>query len=141
MGGRAGSGGGARLRPAASGPDAQPRRARVSVRARSCWTLSPAERGWLLFVEGEVFRREGNRDEARTRYDLARMTDSASPLGGRASLRLAQLNFDFREFAQVATDMGALLAQPITNDVRESAFVLAGESAYYAGDFEAAIKT
>jgi len=104
-------------------------------------TLSPAERAWLLFVEGEVFRREGNRDEARTRYDLARMTDSASPLGGRASLRLAQLNFDFREFAQVATDTGVLLAQPITNDVREPAFVLAGESAYYAGDFEAAVKT
>src|SRR5207253_441039 len=56
-------------------------------------------------------------------------------------LRVAQLNFDFREFAQVATDMGALLAQPITNDVRESAFALAGESAYYAGDFEAAVKT
>jgi len=103
-------------------------------------TLSSSERAWVLFVEGEVFRREGNRDEARTRYDLARMTDAASPLGWRASLRLAQLNFDFREFAQVQSDMGALLAQPLASDVRAPALLLAAEGAYYAGDFEAAIK-
>jgi TolA-binding protein len=104
-------------------------------------SLSPAERAWVLFVEGEVFRREGNRDEARTRYDLARQTDPASPLGGRASLRLAQLNFDFREFAQVQTDMALLLAQPVPGEVREPALLLSAESAYYGGDFDAAVKT
>lgn len=101
--------------------------------------LTPRERAWILFVEGEVFRAEGKRDDARTRYDLARMADPSGSLGWYARLRLAQLNFEFREFAQVQADTGVLLEQPIPVDLRGPALLLAGESAYYAGDHNASI--
>lgn len=101
--------------------------------------LNARDRAWILFVEGEVFRAEGKRDEARTRYDLARMAEPVGSLGWHARLRLAQLNFEFREFGQVQTDAAALLEQPIPADLRGPALLLAGESAYYAGDYAASI--
>ncbi len=101
--------------------------------------LSAHARAWVLFVEGDVYRAEGKRDEARTRYDLARMAEPASLLGWHARLRLAQLNYEFREFAQVQTDVAELLTQPITGDLRAPALLLAGDSAYYALDYKASI--
>ncbi len=101
--------------------------------------LSARDRAWVLVIEGEVFRSEGKHDDARTRYDLARMADPTNRLGWHARLRLAQINFDFREFAQVQGDIATLLTQPITADLRAPALLLAGEGAYYAGDYEASI--
>ena len=46
------------------------------------------------------------------------MADPTNRLGWHARLRLAQINFDFREFAQVQADMATLLTQPITADLR-----------------------
>src|SRR5207253_637747 len=44
-------------------------------------TLTPPVRGWLLFAKGQAFTAEGNRDEARTQYDLARDADPGSETG------------------------------------------------------------
>ncbi len=101
-------------------------------------SLSSRDRAWVLFLEGEVFRQEGNQDEARTRYDQARQNDPGSRLGWLARLRLAQLNFEFREFAQAQADATALLAQPIPSEFRAPALLLAGEGAYYAGEYDGA---
>lgn len=101
--------------------------------------LSSRDRAWVLFVEGDVYHREGQQDEARTRYDLARTADPASLLGWTAALRLGRLNFEVREFGQVERDMTSLLARPIPPDLRGSALLLQGESAYYAGDYDASI--
>jgi TolA-binding protein len=55
-----------------------------------------------------------------------------------AELRLAQLEFDAREFAPAHAAAQALIAQPLPEDVRAAATVLAGESAYWARKWEQA---
>ena len=100
--------------------------------------LTPGERAWVLFNEAEVFRTDGALDDARTHYDLARKVDATSQLGWRAGLRVAQLNFELREFAQAGSEVATLLSQPTPLELRSAALVLAGEAAYYARDYEAA---
>ncbi len=101
--------------------------------------LSGSERAWVLCLEGEALWDRGDRDEARTRYELARTADSTGSTGVFASLRLAQINFDFREFVQAQHDLKALLSQPITTENRAAALLLAGEAAYYASDYDASV--
>jgi TolA-binding protein len=115
---------------------AEARRINQELLARG---LSGSERAWVLCLEGEALWDQGDRDEARTRYELARAADPTGPTGAFASLRLAQINFDFREFAQAQRDLRALLAQPITSENRAAALLLAGEAAYYAGDYAASV--
>jgi tetratricopeptide (TPR) repeat protein len=95
-------------------------------------------RAWLLLAKGLALAGEGNRDEARTQYELARDADPGSETGRTASYLVAQTNFDLREFAQAVTDLGVLLAAPLGDDLRASALLLQGESAYQAGDWSAA---
>lgn len=101
-------------------------------------TLPPPVRGWALLVNGEAFHIEANRDDARTQYDLARGIDGGSETGRFAALRLAQTNFDMREFGQAITDVTPLLGVPLAPDVRAAAIILQAEAAYYAGDYAAA---
>src|SRR5262249_31969263 len=98
-------------------------------------TLTPATRAWVLLVKGEAHYADGNRDEARTQYELARGIDPASPVGRRATLRLAQTNFELREFAQALTDLGNLLNASISPETRGAALMLQGEAAYHAGKY------
>jgi tetratricopeptide (TPR) repeat protein len=95
-------------------------------------------RAWLLLANGDALRAQGNRDEARTQYELARQTDPASEIGLLASLRIARVNFDMREFAQTVTDVQTLLRSKLPPDVRAEALALQGEAAYRAGDWSAA---
>jgi tetratricopeptide (TPR) repeat protein len=100
--------------------------------------LTPPVRAWVLLVKGEAHRAEGNRDEARTQYELARLANPESGTGRYATLRLAQTNFELREFAQAASDLGPLLAGAATPDLRAAALLLQGEAAYHAGNYPAA---
>lgn len=100
--------------------------------------LPPPVRGWVLLVKGEALRAEGNRDEARTQFDLARSAGATGETAQHATLRLALMNFELREFAQAVADLAPLLAAQTPRDMRVAVLLLRGESAYHAGDYRAA---
>ena len=100
--------------------------------------LDAPTRAWVLLVAGDAQLAEGNRDEARTHYDLARQAQPSGPVGWYATLRLAQANFDLREFSQALTDTSPLLSAPLPTELRQAALLLRGEAAYHAGDYTTA---
>ena len=57
----------------------------------------------------------------------------------QAELRLAQIDFDAREYAQAQTAALALLNQPLADDVRAAALLLVAESAYWARNWDQAV--
>ncbi len=124
------------LRLAAAALDAQrPPEAQAIVQTLLAAALSPPVRAWVLLVSADAHRLGGGRDEARTQYDLARGLDAAGPTGRLATFRLAQVNFELREFAQAASDVAPLVTEGgVAEDLRASALLLQGEAAYYAGD-------
>ena len=97
--------------------------------------LTPAARAWVLLVKGEAHYADGNRDEARTQFDLVRGIDASSPAGRRATLRLAQTNFELREFVQALGDVAPLLNASMPPDIRGAALMLQAEAAYHAGNY------
>jgi len=96
--------------------------------------LTPAMRSWVLLVKGEVDRAQGNRDEARTQFELARTVGAGTPLAAQAAFRLARINFELREYPQALNDLGPLAAAPLPADLRIAVLILQGEAAYQAGD-------
>jgi TolA-binding protein len=101
-------------------------------------TITPPVRAWLLMLKGDAHRVAENRDEARTQYDLAHKSQPAGGLAPFALFRLAQTNFDMREFGQAATDAATLLRGALPAEVRAAAMLLQAEAAYRANDFTAA---
>lgn len=97
-------------------------------------TLTNAIRAHVLLLKGEGYRLAGNRDEARTQYELAQRMEPSSPTGWYAAYRLAQANFELREYAQATRDLPAVVSGAPTPDARVAALLLRGEAAYYAGD-------
>jgi tetratricopeptide (TPR) repeat protein len=97
-------------------------------------TLTNAIRAYVLLLKGEGYRLAGNRDEARTQYELSQRMEPTSPTGWYASYRLAQANFELREYAQAARDLSAVVSGAPSPDARVAALLLRGEAAYYAGD-------
>jgi TolA-binding protein len=97
-------------------------------------TLTSGTRAYAILLKGESYRLVGNRDEARTQYELVQRMDSASPTGWYASYRLAQTNFELREFAQAARDLPGIVSAAPSTDARIAALMLRGEAAYHAGD-------
>lgn len=95
-------------------------------------------RTWVLLVKGEAHRAEGNRDEARTQYELAHSGEPGSDAGRYATYRLAQTNFELREFSQAVSDLAPLIAAPVTSELRAAALLVQGDAAYQAGDYRAA---
>ncbi|HXH82982.1 MAG TPA: tetratricopeptide repeat protein, partial [Candidatus Tectomicrobia bacterium] len=71
--------------------------------------LPPAQRAWLLIAKGEMARAAGNRDDARTHFDLARKAAPGTPIAAHATLRLARTNFELREFRQALADVSPLV--------------------------------
>ncbi len=98
-------------------------------------TLSPGERGWVLVIKGEVDRAQGNRDEARTQFDLARQVAAGTPAAPQATFRLARTNLELREFQQALADLASLANAPLPSDLRTAVLHLQGEAAYQAGDY------
>lgn len=97
--------------------------------------LTPRVRAWVLLLNGEVARREGNRDEARTQFDLAKTNDASADVRVQSTLRLARANFEMREFATAASDVAQLLDEALAPDVRLPALLLSAEAAYRASDW------
>ena len=114
----------------------RPADARALVQQLLGARLPPDVRAWLLLLDGDAFHSDGNRDEARTQYDLARNAGGAT--GWIATVRLARTNYEMREFAQAARDLAPVFAASVPPDVRLAALLLAGEAAYHAGDHAAA---
>ena len=100
--------------------------------------LAPAVRAWVLLLNGEASRIQGNFDDARTQYDLAQRTEPVSATGWFAGLRQAQVNFELREFAQAARDLGGLVATAPSSEARATVLLLQGEAAYHAGNYAVA---
>jgi TolA-binding protein len=100
--------------------------------------LTPAVRAWVLLLNGEASRAQGNLDDARTQYDLARRTDPGSATAWFAGLRQAQANLELREFAQAARDLAELVATAPSGEARAAVLLLQGEAAYHAGNYAAA---
>ena len=100
--------------------------------------LAPAARGWVLLVKGELDRAQGNRDEARTQFDMARQVAAGSPTAWQAAFRLARTNFELREFKQALGDLTPLTNAPLPPDLRAATLIQQAEAAYQAGDYAAA---
>jgi TolA-binding protein len=103
--------------------------------------LDAPTRTWALIVGGDAQLGEGNRDEARTQYDLARQSEASGVLAAHARLRLARTNFELREFTQAMSDVAPLLSAPLPPELRNAALLLRGEAAYHAGDYTTAADT
>ncbi len=97
-------------------------------------TLAPPVRGWVLLVKGEFDRAQGNRDEARTQFDLARQTAAGTPTAWQAAFRLARTNFELREFKQALSDLAPLANAPLPPELRLAVLIQQAEAAYQAGD-------
>lgn len=96
--------------------------------------VAPA-RGWVLLVKGEIDRAQGNRDEARTQFDLARQVSANTPTAWQAAFRLARTNFELREFRQALVDLAPLAGAPLSPDLRLAVLIQQGEAAYQTGDY------
>jgi TolA-binding protein len=96
--------------------------------------LTNAVRAYAILLKGESYRLAGNRDEARTQYELVQRMDSGSATGWYATYRLAQTNFELREFAQAARDLPGVVSSAPSTDARVAALLLRGEAAYHGGD-------
>jgi TolA-binding protein len=102
-------------------------------------TLEPPTRAWVLLVSAERAARSGQRDEARTRFDLVRQSPALPAFGQYAALRLAQSDFDVREFAQAEAGAKSLLDETLPPDLRAAALLLGGEAAYWARNYDEAV--
>ncbi|MBI4594350.1 MAG: tetratricopeptide repeat protein [Candidatus Rokubacteria bacterium] len=98
-------------------------------------SLGPGIRPWVLLVKGEAHRAEGNRDEARTQFELARAVDPTSTTGRHAAFRLALTNFEMREFGQAGADLAPIVGAPAPPEMLATALILQGEAAYHAGEY------
>jgi TolA-binding protein len=100
--------------------------------------LPASARAWVLLVKGESDRAHGNRDEARTQFDLAQKADPDSVVARQAAVREALVNFELREFAQAVAELTPVVNAKTPPEVRRPALLLQGEAAYHAGDHVAA---
>lgn len=101
-------------------------------------TLTPPVRAWVLMVKGEAALAEGKSDDARTQFDLVRGVDAGTEVGRYATLRLAQINLEMREFKQAVADVAPLVPAPGDRAMRTAVLLLHGEAAYRAGDYTTA---
>ena len=100
--------------------------------------LDPGSRAWVVLLAGDAHLADGNKDEARTQYDLARQADRTGLIGAHATLRLARANFELREYTQAMADVAPLLSAGLPADLRNAALLLRAEAAYHAGDYTTA---
>jgi TolA-binding protein len=101
-------------------------------------TLQPATRAWVLLVSAELARQSGQADEARNRLELVRQSPAVPRFGFQAGLRLAELDFDTREFARAEASAKSLLSEALPDELRAAVLLLAAEAAYWARDYTGA---
>lgn len=95
-------------------------------------------RAYVLVMKGDALHRDDLRDEARTQYDMAQQTDRGSDVAAYAAYRLAQTDFEMREYAQAAAGLDAVGKMKLAPDLRAATLLLQGEAAYRAGHHAAA---
>jgi TolA-binding protein len=100
--------------------------------------LDPGARAWVLMVKGEAARAQGDRDDARTQFELAQKVGGGSPAARQAAVRQARVDFELREYSQAVADLVPVLNARGTPEAMLPALLLQGEAAYQAGDFVAA---
>jgi TolA-binding protein len=99
-------------------------------------TLPPATRSYVLTLSAETSRLNRQLDEARDRFELVRTAPGSPALAAYAALRLAQMDFDTREFAKARDGARKLAADTAAPpEIRAAAQVLGGEAAYWARDY------
>jgi len=99
-------------------------------------TLDPVTRSYVLLLSAEASRLGGQGGDARDRFELVRGAPGSPALGAYAALRLAQMDFDSREFAQARDGARKVQADPAASaEIRAAALVLGGEAAYWARDY------
>jgi TolA-binding protein len=99
-------------------------------------TLDPATRSYVLALSAEASRAGGQVAEAQDRFGLVRSAPGSPALGAYAALRLAQIDFDTREFANARDGARKLQTDPAAPaEMRAAALVLGGEAAYWARDY------
>jgi tetratricopeptide (TPR) repeat protein len=99
-------------------------------------TLDPATRSYVLVLSAEASRLAGQGGEARDRFEVVRSAPGSPALRAYAALRLAQMDFDMREFATARDGARRLQADAAASpEVRAAALVLGGEAAYWARDY------
>lgn len=101
-------------------------------------TLDPVTHAWVLMVGAELARQSGQAAESHDRFELVRKAPRVPAYGYYAALRLAQIDFDAREFGRAKDACQQLLGEPLPAEYRAAALVLAGEAAYWAHDYEGA---
>lgn len=102
--------------------------------------LDPATRSYVLVLSAEANRLAGQVDEARNRFGLVRQAPGSPALAAYAALRLAQMDFDTREFAQARDGARKLQADTTApGELRATALILGGEAAYWARDYAQAV--
>jgi len=102
-------------------------------------SLDASARAWVLMVKGEAHRAQGDRDDARTQFELAQKVTSGTPAARQAAVRLGRTDLELREYTQALNDLTPVLTGPRpTPDVLLPALLLQGEAAYQAGDLMAA---
>ncbi|MBI4610071.1 MAG: tetratricopeptide repeat protein [Candidatus Rokubacteria bacterium] len=92
--------------------------------------LSPASRAYALLLNAEVNRRAGQSGEARSQFELTRSIQPAGLLAWHATLRIAQMDLEAREFSRALAEVGGLLSQPLPPELAGAALLLRGEAAY-----------
>ncbi len=102
-------------------------------------TLEPPARAWVLLSSAEQARLAGQRDEARTRFELVRQSPAVPALGHYAALRLAQSDFDLREFARPRAGVKGLLNETLSPTSAPPRWCLAAEAAYWARNYDEAV--
>ena len=95
--------------------------------------ISRSARAYVLVMKGDALRRDDHRDEARTQYEMAERTDRGSDTGAYAAYRLAQTDFEMREYAQAAAGIEATAKMKLAPELRAATLLLQGEAAYRAG--------
>jgi TolA-binding protein len=100
--------------------------------------LPPQIRAYALFMDGEAFRAEGRGSEARAQYEAARSAQNDSPLGLHARFRMAQIEFEAREFSRASAESGALLGEALPVSLKAAALLLTGEAAYWGREYDTA---
>src|SRR5207247_9834186 len=108
------------------------------LQGRPVGNCRPAGRAWVRLRSGGGSGAQGDLDDARTQYDLGRRADPATATGWLAGLRQAQVNFEMREFAQVARDLSGLVATAPSAEARALVLLLQAEAGDRAGQYAAA---
>ncbi|MFQ5828629.1 MAG: tetratricopeptide repeat protein, partial [Candidatus Methylomirabilia bacterium] len=101
--------------------------------------LSPGLRSYVLFLNGEASRHAGRRQGARSQLEQVRFREPESLLGWRASISLARMDLEDREFSRARRKAQRVLTHPLTGELQSVTLLMQGEAAYRAKEYKKAV--